>query len=86
MSLNIKNPEAEQLATEVSQLAGESKTAAVIAALRERRARLLSLRESEEDSELIDDLEALAEQIHTRIGGTDLSTDHLYDPETGLPA
>lgn len=86
MSLNIKNPEAERLAAEVSQLAGESKTAAVVAALRERRARLLSLRETEEDAGLIDDLDALAEQIRTRLGEADLSTDHLYDPDTGLPA
>lgn len=40
MSLNIKNPEAERLAAEVAELAGESKTQAVTVALRERRERL----------------------------------------------
>jgi antitoxin VapB len=36
MSLNIKHPEAHRLARELAALTGESKTAAVIAALRER--------------------------------------------------
>ncbi len=40
MALNIKDPEAERLAAEVAQLAGESKTAAVRQALRERQERL----------------------------------------------
>jgi len=41
MALNIKDPETEQLAAEVAALAGESKTAAVRQALRERKRRLL---------------------------------------------
>jgi antitoxin VapB len=40
MALNIKDQEAEKLAAEVASLAGESKTAAVRQALRERRDRL----------------------------------------------
>ncbi len=40
MALNIKDPETERLAREVAQLAGESKTAAVRTALRERKERL----------------------------------------------
>jgi antitoxin VapB len=40
VALNIKDPETERLAAEVAQLAGESKTAAVRTALRERRQRL----------------------------------------------
>lgn len=40
MALNIKNPEAERLAAEVAELAGESKTQAITVALRERRERL----------------------------------------------
>src|SRR5258708_38202079 len=44
MALNIKDPGAEQLAAEVASLAGESKTAAVRQALRERRQRLLRAR------------------------------------------
>ena len=44
MALNIKDPEAEQLAGEVAALTGESKTGAVREALRERKARLLLAR------------------------------------------
>ena len=44
MALNIKDPETEQLAREVAALAGESKTAAVREALRERKQRLLRAR------------------------------------------
>ena len=40
MALNIKNQEVERLATEVSELTGESKTQAIRKALEERKARL----------------------------------------------
>lgn len=40
MALNIKNPEVERLATEVAQLARETKTEAIRKALQERKARL----------------------------------------------
>ncbi len=40
MSLNIKNSEVERLATQVAQLARESKTEAIRRALLERKARL----------------------------------------------
>jgi antitoxin VapB len=45
MAMNIKDPEAERLAAEVAELAGESKTAAVRQALRERRDRLTADRD-----------------------------------------
>jgi antitoxin VapB len=35
---------------------------------------------------MADDLLVLAAKIRSRLGGADLSTDFLYDPETGLPA
>jgi antitoxin VapB len=41
MALNIKDVETERLASEVAALAGESKTAAIRQALRERKRRLL---------------------------------------------
>ena len=41
MALNIKDPETERLANEVSALTGESKTGAIRTSLRERKARLL---------------------------------------------
>jgi antitoxin VapB len=40
VALNIKNPEVERLATEVAQLARETKTEAIRKALEERKARL----------------------------------------------
>ena len=40
MALNIRNPEAEQLATELARITGETKTAAVAKALRDRLARV----------------------------------------------
>jgi antitoxin VapB len=40
MALNIKNPHVEELATEVSEITGETKTEAIRRALEERRQRL----------------------------------------------
>jgi antitoxin VapB len=40
MALNIKSAEVERLASEVAELAGETKTEAIRRALEERRARL----------------------------------------------
>jgi len=40
VALNIKDKETEELAAEIARLTGESKTAAVRTALRERRQRL----------------------------------------------
>ena len=40
MSLNIKNERVEQLANEVAKLTGETKTAAILRALEERKQRL----------------------------------------------
>jgi antitoxin VapB len=40
VALNIKDPEAEQLAREVAAMTGESKTGAIRTALRERKERL----------------------------------------------
>ncbi len=48
MAMNIKDPEAERLAAEVAALTGESKTAAVRNALRERRDRLAASRAAKE--------------------------------------
>jgi len=40
MALNIKNDRVEQLATELARMTGESKTAAILRALEERRDRV----------------------------------------------
>ncbi|WP_432864262.1 type II toxin-antitoxin system VapB family antitoxin [Microbispora rosea] len=86
MSLNIKNPEAERLAAEIGALTGESKTAAVISALRERHERLLAKLQQTEDATMADDILALAARIRSGVGERDLSSDFLYDAETGLPS
>lgn len=41
MALNIRNPDADRLASEVAALSGQTKTAAVIQALRERSSRMM---------------------------------------------
>ncbi len=57
MALNIRNPEAERLAERVARLTGETKTAAVTQALRQRLDRLLRERA---DRRLADRLDEIA--------------------------
>lgn len=63
--MNIKDPEAESLAAEVAALTGESKTAAVRNALRERRDRLAAENDAERRGE--DFLRFLREEIWSQI-------------------
>lgn len=58
MALNIRNPEVEQLAAELSRLTRESKTEAVTKALRDRLARV---RRERSQRRLVDELEEIAE-------------------------
>ena len=51
MPLNIRNPQADQLAAEVARMTGETKTQAVIAALQERLARVQRARERSQRGE-----------------------------------
>ena len=81
MGLNIKNPEAERLIKELAELTGESQTAAVTEAVRERVARL-------KRRGLSDRLMAIAEECAARLQegpGKMMDIEDLYDPETGLP-
>jgi antitoxin VapB len=57
MALNIRNPETEHLADQVAALTGETKTAAVTRALRERLERLNQARQGRR---LADDLDQIA--------------------------
>lgn len=57
MALNIRNPEAERLAAELARLTGESKTDAVIKALRDRLSRV---RRERSRRRLADELEDIA--------------------------
>ncbi len=84
MSMNIKNPEAHQLATELAQATGETLTAAVTEALRERLARVKAEQSREEKLKRI---MAIAEECAKHMKEPWLSIDHgdlLYD-EMGLP-
>ncbi len=58
MALNIRNPEAERLATELAKTTGESKTEAVTKALRDR---LFRVRLERSKRRLADELEEIAE-------------------------
>jgi len=83
MSLNIKNEEAHRLAQELAQLTGESMTAAVTEALRERVARVRGAKQGS----LADRLLAIAHDCARRLPPDVRAIDHgelLYD-ENGLP-
>ena len=82
MSLNIKNPEAHELASELARLTGESLTKAVTEALRERLERE---RRKRDEERLVADLMAIAREA-SKARWPDHRTvdDFLYD-EHGLP-
>jgi len=83
MALNIRNTEAERLATEVAKRTGETKTEAVTRALRERLDRLKGSRGKRR---LADDLNEIAEEA-ARLPIRDVREpdDILGYDETGLP-
>jgi antitoxin VapB len=84
MSLNIKNPEAHRLATELAQLIGVSLTEAVTQALREKLERV---KKREPDPKLVEALLKIGEDCASRLSSEVKAIDHgeyLYD-EKGLP-
>ncbi len=84
MSLNIKNEEAHRLARELAELTGESVTAAVTEAVRERLERE---RRSRDKERRLERLRAIVDDIAPRLKEPWRSIDHgdlLYD-ERGLP-
>jgi antitoxin VapB len=81
MTLNIKDPQAHELARALARETGETMTHAVIAALRERLDRLQRVRRHASASELLAIGKRCAEGLHGP------AIDHaamLYD-ERGLP-
>ena len=84
--LCIKSKEAHDLASRLAELTGQSVTEAVIAALRDSVAEMEKAREAEA---MIRDVRALAAEIRAELAASgqplDLSSDFLYDEETGLP-
>jgi antitoxin VapB len=83
MALNIRNPEAEDLAAELARQTGESKTEAVIKALRDRLARV---RRERTKRRLADELEEIAEHCASLPVFDRRPADEIlgYD-EAGLP-
>ena len=83
MALNIRNPEAERLATALARLAGETKTEAVTRALRDRLERL---RRERAGRRLADDLDEIARHCARLNVKDSRSPDEIlgYD-EHGLP-
>lgn len=83
MTMNIKNEEAYRLAKQLARLTGESLTAAVTEALRERLARVRRAR----GGDLADKLLAIGRDCASHLKEPFRTIDHgemLYD-ERGLP-
>ncbi|MCB0098051.1 MAG: type II toxin-antitoxin system VapB family antitoxin [Caldilineaceae bacterium] len=84
MSLNIKNPEAYNLANELAQLTGQSMTAVVIEALRKQRQQIMNDQRKDIQAQ---ELMAIAKRCAAHIQRPAAAVDHgemLYD-ENGLP-
>jgi antitoxin VapB len=83
-SLNIKSPEAYRLARELANATGETLTAAVETALRER----LDRQRADPKAGLSKWLEEITKETAAIMNDGRTSKelmDELYDPETGLP-
>lgn len=84
--MNIKSDEAHRLSIELAALTGESMTAAVTVAVRERLDRLRSAAAPGKPEDRAAEILGIARRMRERLGGQPLD-DHgelLYD-EAGLP-
>jgi antitoxin VapB len=82
MSLNIKDPEAHKLAQQLADATGETMTAVVTEALREKLGRV---RKRETKRLTVDEMLAIGKKIRSQIKGPIVDhTNFLYD-ENGLP-
>lgn len=83
MALNIRNEEADVLATELAKCTGETKTEAVIKALRDRLARV---RRERGKRRLADELEEIAKRYESLPILDSRSPEEILDyDENGLP-
>ena len=85
MSLNIKNEHVHELAREAARLTGKSQTSVIEEALEKL---LADLEHERRKVGLKEDIMAIAADFHARTlaaGDGPLSSDWLYDDETGLP-
>ena len=83
--MNIKNPEAEQLARKVAQLNGETITTAILVALRERLERQQWNTGRQGRMEWLKRISAETAAIMNDGRTSKELIDDLYDEETGLP-
>ena len=82
MSLNIKNERTHSLVRELASLQGMSQTDAVREAV---ELRLASLRQPGARDTKVADMLDIAREFRDLAGDVELTTDDLYDDETGLP-
>jgi antitoxin VapB len=91
MSLNIKDPETNELAAELARRTGVSMTEAVTQALREKLASLAApgadALKREQAAARVEAALAIAEEIRERVGAEALtaSVERLLYDEAGLP-
>jgi antitoxin VapB len=85
MSLNIKNPEPEELARELARRTGESLTMAITKALRERLERLEKAKRAEGRMEWLERIIAETAPLMNDGRSSKELFDELYDEKTGLP-
>ena len=87
MGINIKNEEAIRLIRELAQLAGEGQTEAVIAAVRERIARIDQERTVKSRLRAMMEIAAQTAPLMKDFDMDDAmyGENGLYDRETGLP-
>ena len=81
MSLNIKDPEAHQLAQAISRATGESMTRVVTEALRERLAKI----ERRKSNASVKELLAIADRAAAHVKRPCISYGELLYDESGLP-
>ena len=84
MALNIKHPEADALAHELSSLTGESLTAVVIDALRRRRDQLTRKRDKDVEKKIAD-LLAIGRRAAAHLPKEGIDVDEMLYDERGLP-
>jgi antitoxin VapB len=82
MSLNIKDPEAHELARKLAERTGETMTRAVTEALRERLARFTRAEKREATA---DDLLAIGHRCAATLKGKPVEHGSLLYDEHGLP-
>ncbi len=82
MTLNIKDPEAHELARKLAEQTGETMTRAVTEALRERLARLTRARKPEATT---DDLLAIGRRCAATLKSKPVDHGALLYDERGLP-